>query len=139
MIYVWSYFANSERMLLSMTLNWFKNRKHVHSPWTQDVKWTYIRRSEEVQDVFCTISLRPMLRGIARTQHFAKSQHFFCPNTHIYVYVYHGVRNVSFSENFGKWLIWSGNYKQTRITCEKFLYKKVYWIQHAFEVERDSL
>ena len=36
------------------------------------------------------------------TKNFAKNQHFFCPSTHTYVHVYHGLRNVSFSENFGK-------------------------------------
>ena len=42
------------------------------TPYTQDVNWTYIRRSEDVQDVFWTSSERSIyilyLRGIALHQ-----------------------------------------------------------------------
>ena len=32
-------------------------------PQTQDVNWTYIRRSEDVQDVLCNFNLRPVSTG----------------------------------------------------------------------------
>ena len=33
------------------------------TPQTQDVNWTYIRRSEDVQDVLCTFNVRPVSAG----------------------------------------------------------------------------
>ena len=37
---------------------WIQQR--TGTPWTQDVNWTYLRRSEEVEDVVWTSCVRPV-------------------------------------------------------------------------------
>ena len=57
---------------LFLNLKWGKHFILTHfspifqfqSPWTQDVNWTYVRRSKDVQDVLCTFNLRPVSRRI---------------------------------------------------------------------------
>ena len=51
----------------------------IRSPLTQDINWTYIRRSEDVLDVLCTFNLRPVSTGLILEAKFGGGHYLVMP------------------------------------------------------------
>ena len=61
--------SGKEKVTVDIENNVITSLKKAFSPWTQDVNWTYIRRSGRLLNVLCTFNLRPVPRGFGIAVH----------------------------------------------------------------------